>query len=432
MRIAAPVLFCVCVLTLTGTLLSGMYCEPAPSQLSAGFRFSRAVSPIEFDPQAVGVRVNGELLVDSSDCRECHTTVYDNWYASRHRVAFTNELYQESHAREPSVWCVNCHAPFMRPEGDPEISQDRVQVADGISCMVCHVRDNRILTGSRPTPGLDAHGRLLNDIDEQVAREAGASMPTGVLAESDLQASNQTEDESRTYAHEYTVMPVMRSAEFCAECHQFNFLTADSTHTDFRYADLPMQSTYTEWKASDYFDRSTCQSCHLMRDTDDSHAFPGGHAVERLAAVLAVDALLLDEFPDNTSRLIELRVVTLGVGHAFPTGDLFRALKVRLYVPDGSLQREFYLHKLYRSLPVDQQTADRAARTLVRDQVIPPPVGDYASARTEVLDWPRRHLSSIRYELSIEYLDQSNRLTTRLPEDLTRAVIKSGALHIRN
>ncbi|MBK7055728.1 MAG: hypothetical protein IPH52_11885 [Leptospiraceae bacterium] len=35
-------------------------------------------------------------------------------------VVSTNNLYKESHEREPLIWCVNCHAPIMKADGDPE------------------------------------------------------------------------------------------------------------------------------------------------------------------------------------------------------------------------------------------------------------------------------------------------------------------------
>src|SRR6185369_16156590 len=90
----------------------------------------------------------GELLGDSSSCKSCHETVYKNWHVSRHRVAFTNPIYQESHARESSVWCVNCHSPMMRLGGNPQVLADRIQSEDGISCITCHVRNGKILTAT--------------------------------------------------------------------------------------------------------------------------------------------------------------------------------------------------------------------------------------------------------------------------------------------
>ncbi|HNJ67436.1 MAG TPA: multiheme c-type cytochrome, partial [Turneriella sp.] len=206
--------------------------------------FSKGVYPVVFKAEDFPPHPKtGKAMQSSEDCAGCHATVYRNWQKSRHRVALTNELYKESHAREPSPWCVNCHAPLrlLGSEKTPYRGEE------GISCLACHARGGEILTGALPVPAKPAlKGKL---------------------------------------AHSYRIDAQFKDERLCENCHEFNFPTAASAMSegkDFHYTDQPMQSTVSEYRASAFYGKVTCQGCHLFRDTADSHTFPGGHALERL------------------------------------------------------------------------------------------------------------------------------------------------------
>lgn len=385
-----------------------------PPPLAAAFGFSKGLRPIPFDPEREAVRAGEERATTSADCRACHETAYRNWHASRHRVAFTNPLYRESHAREPSRWCVNCHAPFVAPGaaaesplGPGELTGPEsapLQAADGISCMVCHVRAGQVLTGARPV----VSGRP---------------------------------------AHEYRIEPLMKSAEFCGSCHQFNFLTARTSRPGaevLEYSDQPMQDTLREWRNSAYNQAGgqNCQSCHLFAGTEASHRFPGGHALADLARAIDIEARRAEE------GRIALRLYALGIGHAFPTGDLFRALRVKVYTAGGRPVKELILKKRFAALPVAGPETEVSAgpagsatggsvadplapsKILVADDTIPPPApGDFVSSRTYVLAWPGG--DELRYEMYMDYLEPTNHLVTRLPLSMTSPLFKSGRLRIQ-
>ena len=243
----------------------------------------------------------------SQDCEACHKTVYKNWLGSRHRVALTNELYRESHAREPSPWCVNCHAPLRLSGAEKTPYREE----EGISCLVCHARGGKILTGALP------------------------------------------ETKGTPLAHAYTLRAEFKDERLCESCHDFNFPTAATAMSEgkhFRYTEQAMQSTVEEYRASAYYGRVTCQGCHLFAGTADSHSFPGGHALDRLKKDLRV------EIRREEANQITVRLFADGIGHAFPTGDLFRTLRVKLFDAETRHGQELELRHFFEGIPAAERT----------------------------------------------------------------------------
>ncbi len=107
----------------------------------------------------------------------------------------------------------------------------------------------------------------------------------------------------------------LRSAAACKDCHEFATPAFDDGVS--RQTSLPMQSTYSEWAA---YRRAggaeTCQGCHMPRG---SHVMSGAHDVELLRGALAV-----------TAAGGALTLASVGVGHSYPTGDVFRHLTVEV------------------------------------------------------------------------------------------------------
>ncbi|MFZ5629011.1 MAG: multiheme c-type cytochrome [Spirochaetota bacterium] len=367
--------FCFFVCLLPTLLLSACGKRaPGPPAL-----FSMGVYPVVFRAEDFALHPEtGKAMQSSEDCAGCHETVYRNWQRSRHKVALTNELYKESHAREPSPWCVNCHAP-LRMIGSEKTPY---RGEEGISCLACHVRGGEILTGALPLP-----------------RKAG---------------------QGDQLAHRYRIDAQFKDERLCENCHEFNFPTAASAMSegkDFHYTDQPMQSTVSEYRASAYYGKVTCQGCHLFRDTADSHTFPGGHALERLKKDLRVEAVRESE------GSLTLRIYAQGIGHAFPTGDLFRTLRVLLYDKAINEQQEVELRHFFENLPAAQGHPQAPLKLRVADETLPPPKTDYLSVREYVLPWPA-HSRGVTTELYIDYLSEQNTRTTHLPAKLTRPLIK--------
>lgn len=290
----------------------------------------------------------------AKECENCHKEIYTEWTASRHKVSFTNELYKESHEREPLTWCVNCHAPLVSGIGE------RIFSEEGISCIVCHKRNGKILTAHIPT---------------------------------------------NPKAHEYLEVKEMRRSEFCANCHQFNFPvgTGNVPHKNFKYSDQPMQNTFTEWQMSYFYEKETCQDCHMptTKQGRKTHMFQGGHNKDFLNKTFSL------ELESISKTEIKLIVKGSRLGHAFPTGDLFRTLSVRLLDKKGEEVKQILLRYHYEEVEENRDSESLSAKRLKERNIITPPVSKedaYYMKIVSLSELERKNISS--YELSMTYTNE--------------------------
>lgn len=215
-------------------------------------------------------------------CEACHPAEAAQWRASLHRDSFTNEAFQRSFAREPSPFCQACHAPHA----DPELPPPAWAAVNGISCVTCHLVAGAVR--AVPTPR--------------------SSSPS---------------------PH-----PLARSAEFagsqaCAGCHEFDFPRSRRFPPGRK-----MQATLAEHAGSEHT-RSSCADCHMSAlgaGAGRDHRFDVSRNVPLLRAALTASARRLG--PDR----VALELAPVAVGHALPTGDLFRRLELRIDArgPDGA------------------------------------------------------------------------------------------------
>lgn len=220
------------------------------------------------------VRVVDAPLVGlgDADCQACHPEVASEWARSRHHLAFTNADFQRSYAREPLTFCRDCHAP-ARVRARP-LAGDEAE-ALGVGCIDCHGEGPAIHTGPGPASVQAPH----------------------LLA---------------------------RSADFgtrsCARCHEFAFPAASR-----RPPGSMMQTTMREHLASAHADRG-CDACHLPSRTSDG----AGRRDHSLAATRDPDALrrALAVTATREGNDLLVSIEPRDIGHAFPTGDLFRRLAV--------------------------------------------------------------------------------------------------------
>ncbi len=112
-----------------------------------------------------------------------------------------------------------------------------------------------------------------------------------------------------------------RAAVTCGSCHEFRFPSSPGL----------MQRTVTEHAAS-AFAKSSCESCHMPSATTTTRP----HKDHRF---LVDDAMLARALVASASRAgpsrVALRIRPGDVGHAMPTGDLFRRLAVRVAAHEG-------------------------------------------------------------------------------------------------
>ncbi|HNJ67416.1 MAG TPA: hypothetical protein PKW28_16095, partial [Turneriella sp.] len=120
---------------------------------------------------------------------------------------------------------------------------------------------------------------------------------------------------------------------------------------------------------------------------------------------------------------LTLRIYAQGIGHAFPTGDLFRTLRVLLYDKTVNEQQEVELRHFFENLPAAQGRPQAPLKLRVADETLPPPKTDYLSVREYALPWPAAS-RQVRAELYIDYLSGQNTRTTHLPARFTRPLIK--------
>jgi len=210
----------------------------------------------------------------AESCGSCHDVTRRDWKASAHAEAGTNSLFRAGFEVEPRSFCIACHAPEAQ------------RAEEGIGCVTCHEakRDGR--RAAPPAAAVAARG--------PAPGVAGHAVPL------------RTRDE-------------LRDPTFCRSCHEFPTPAFEGGRR--RDTVLPMQSTYTEWLA--YARRGgagTCQSCHMP---GGRHVMAATRDIELLHGALSVT---VRELPDS----VALVLASAGVGHAFPTGDLFRHLTVEV------------------------------------------------------------------------------------------------------
>ncbi|MEQ8277276.1 MAG: multiheme c-type cytochrome [Deltaproteobacteria bacterium] len=114
----------------------------------------------------------------------------------------------------------------------------------------------------------------------------------------------------------------LQSDALCGSCHEFTF--HEKQRGRLVLTDLPIQSTFSEWRSyAAAGGEGSCISCHMK----NGHDIRGAHDVSTLRAALRItqhhDALVFE---------------SVGVGHDFPTGDVFRHVTVEL--SDGREWRE--------------------------------------------------------------------------------------------
>ncbi|HEY8376365.1 MAG TPA: multiheme c-type cytochrome [Nannocystis sp.] len=212
----------------------------------------------------------GRLALDNAACEACHEREAAQWRGSQHQTAYTELEFQRALAREPLPFCRSCHAP----EADPGRPASGWQAEIGVGCVTCHVVGDAVLAAEGP----------------------------------EVEAPH----------------PVRRDARFggpaaCANCHEFGF--PDNARRERPEA---MQRTLVEHAASP-LRATTCSECH-MRDRTGArtHAFPGSRDPDFVREALAIAATR------PAADVVEVSVAARPdrVGHAVPTGDLFRRLAI--------------------------------------------------------------------------------------------------------
>jgi len=267
----------------------------------------------------VGPTPAGLAGTDAATCAPCHQQIADEWRGSLHAAAWTEPVFQAAYAKEPLAYCRNCHAP--QHTGD---LPSGLAAKDGVSCATCHVRDGHILgTG-------------------KTAYQSRPPHPVEVVAEL---------DESR----------------YCTSCHQFGFLSEGGHGRPRVETAVLQQTTFDEWQArAAHLDGKRCQSCHMPETGlgDATHRAHGFHVQGDAAFIRQAVSVALSVSHDGGPAL--LATLSPGVvGHAFPTGDLFRNLELRVWADDRPEQSVSLVYG--RTYGDRRGSAGESARYVVSD-----------------------------------------------------------------
>jgi len=169
----------------------------------------------------------------------------------------------------------------------------------------------------------------------------------------------------------------LAAVDTCRNCHEFRFAAR---------AEL-VQKTVSEHTASDFAGVS-CTACHMpSRGGHRDHRFLAGHAPERLAGAVHVEATRA------SARALHVSV-RVDAGHAFPTGDMFRRARLAVFAEDteghivASAERTF--GRTWTALPDGART--EATDTRIRG----------AWAEDVALDEPSAPVARVRWSLHYE------------------------------
>lgn len=208
--------------------------------------------------------------------------------------------------------------------------------------------------------------------------------------------------------HPVRVDPTLGSDEDCARCHQFDFPGRPGER---------MQATLDEAMLLGP-ERPRCITCH---------AGTLGHTFELSDAMLAA-SITATATARRESAVVRVRVVLRagGVGHAVPTGDVYRRLEVRAWLVgvSGSLRTETLSRVFRRELDGLHELDDRRV----------PPGG----ARAVELALPlsdRLHASEVRWAvewhaLPREELERSDETSAPIDERWWRRDVAAGRIDL--
>jgi len=218
----------------------------------------------------------------NAQCEKCHSAIAAEWRESLHHQAYTSPSFQAALAKEPEPFCRGCHAP----EGNP-FSPSKAAADLGVGCVTCHVLDRAPL--AIPKSGTAA--------PHPVAREARFATPAA-----------------------------------CAACHAFDFPD--------RKTPLAMQATIAEHARGPAKDKR-CAHCHMpVVDGHRSHRFTASRDEAFVKSAVDVAA----RRTSRTEVVVEI-TATPKLGHAFPTGDLFRRFSVS--IEQGGAKKTLYFARRF-------------------------------------------------------------------------------------
>lgn len=224
----------------------------------------------------------------SGNCKQCHDGIKDEqgkdvsiitaWESTMMANSLRDPFWKAQVRRElnqtPSQSalindkCSRCHAPMANVEakkqalpvnlfGDGLLNANHANFAlaqDGVSCSLCHQIKNSSNFG---TPAGFSGNYDIESFSNPVDRKLYGPFEN-VLTRPMQQDVNFTP----TYSQH------VKASEYCGTCHDLKTPFTDEAGAVLSSGsrdEFPEQMPYTEWKNSDYVNKSSCQQCHMKR-----------------------------------------------------------------------------------------------------------------------------------------------------------------------
>jgi hypothetical protein len=307
------------------------------------------VEPAPFRPGPAPQRTRFGVVraEDNADCVRCHQTIAAEWAGSLHAHSYMDPVVQEALAVEPTPFCRGCHAP----ESDQERVPSDEEATLGVACVTCH-----------------------GTLDSVWNPTASGRAPHAVHSVAQLATSDA-----------------------CAGCHEFGFPLRPT---------VAMQATVSEHESSELAD-TPCQNCHMAEVVDAAGRRHRRHDFRVQGDAALIGSAVSVRAERDGERGVRFRLAADRVGHAVPTGDLFRRLELHAEALDDagqviettapvSLMRSF-------SVTLGPHGPDRVP---VADTRVPPP----GAGAMELGVHFRRDVSAIRVRWQLRYFRMSDSL----------------------
>ena len=280
-----------------------------------------------------------EADLSGQTCAMCHPDQHQSWSASAHGRAFRNEIFQHAYKRDREGWCLNCHAPLWEPERMDAVAiaerpDMQAPYAQGVTCVVCHLRDGQIVSGT-----------------------------------------DYSAKKSQLF-HPVRYDPQFKKETFCAGCHQFNFIDAMHPVVVYEGDEHPMQNVVHEFQAGNgslYPD--SCVGCHFYKGDHGLKSEGRSDLRQKMTIKLA-----WQEAAPTTPATLQLALGMPHLAHHFPTGDLFRILS--FYAFDAQ-QRQLLQYDFRKEVRV----VDRA---VVRNSTLKPAPDQHGALARLSFELPER------------------------------------------
>ena len=151
----------------------------------------------------------------------------------------------------------------------------------------------------------------------------------------------------------------------CADCHQFRFPEARMA-VQFDPHEW-MQRTEAEWRESGV--AQTCTECHMAPNgSRREHTFAVLAEPRLLAAAVAIEGA--SEWRGDSTE-VSVSLTARGAGHAVPTGDVFRALELSVWIDGAEPQRRLLMRRFGTMLGFDPAAGFSGTLGEVEDSRVP-------------------------------------------------------------